>query len=186
MSKSHPTPTGVEVTFDKDELLVSKTDQRGVIVYANTNFIDISGYTEAELIGRPHAIVRHPEMPGCIFQLLWNTVQSGSELFAFVVNLSKDGRHYWVFAHITPDFDAHTGAITGYHSSRRRASSNAIAQIERLYAQLRQAEYNSPSKISGIRESTALLDQTLAANGQTYEEFVCHLFNNTTGALSAA
>ncbi len=170
------TPTGVEVTFGEDELLVSKTNSRGIIVYADTSFIRVSGYAEDELIGRPHAIVRHPDMPRCVFKLLWDTLQSGHELFAYVINLCKDGRHYWVFAHVTPDFDPSTGKISGYHSSRRSVPVEAIEEIEQLYERLLREERRHRNKAAGTEASSALLESILEERGVTYEEYVFRLF----------
>jgi len=186
MGELRPTPNGVEVTFSESEILVSKTDPRGLITYANQEFILLSGYTEEELLGKPHAIVRHPDMPACVFQLLWDTLQSGRELFAYVQNLTKVGSHYWVFAHITPDIDPISGQITGYHSSRRKASSAAIAQITDLYSQLRQEERRHHSKAAGIQASKAILEGILSSSDQTYEEFVFQTFNNPTSDRRAA
>ena len=87
-------PTGVERFFDDDDIIVSKTDLKGKITYANRVFSQVSGYTEPELIGQPHNLIRHPDMPRCVFKLLWDTVQDGREIFAYVVNLCKGGDHY--------------------------------------------------------------------------------------------
>lgn len=86
--------TGKEVFFKPEEIIVSKTDLKGRITYANRVFLDISGFTEAELLGKPHSILRHPEMPRCVFKLLWDTIQNGSEIFAYVINRCKNGDHY--------------------------------------------------------------------------------------------
>jgi PAS domain S-box-containing protein len=94
--------TGVERTFVENEIIVSKTDLKGRITYANDVFIKLAGFTETELLGQPHSIIRHPEMPRCVFKLLWDTIAEGGEIFAYVVNRSKNGDHYWVFAHVTP------------------------------------------------------------------------------------
>ncbi len=69
-------------------------------------FLTIAGYTEREVLGQPHSMIRHPDMPRGVFALLWETIASGSEIFAYVVNLAKNGDHYWVFAHVTPTFPA--------------------------------------------------------------------------------
>ena len=110
--------TGVERFFDKNEIIVSKTNLKGHITYANKTFLNIAGYTEKEVLGEPHSILRHPDMPRCVFQLLWDTVQEKKEIFAYVINRTKIGDHYWVMAHVTPSFDA-SGQIDGYHSNRR-------------------------------------------------------------------
>jgi len=98
--------TGVERFFDADEVIVSKTDLKGRITYANRVFQRVAGYGEAELMGAPHSIVRHPAMPRCVFKLLWDTLEAKQEIFAYVINRARNGDHYWVFAHVTPSFDA--------------------------------------------------------------------------------
>jgi PAS domain S-box-containing protein len=127
--------TGVERHLRPDDIIVSKTDPKGRVTYANQTFLDIAGYVESEVLGKPHNLVRHPEMPRAVFKLLWDTISSGHEIFAYVVNLAKNGDHYWVFAHVTPTFDA-AGAIKGYHSSRRAPTAAAIAAIRPVYAEL--------------------------------------------------
>lgn len=98
MGRNRPTPTGVERRFGEDELIVTKTDLKGRITYCNEVFVRMSGYTEQECLGEPHNIIRHPDMPRCVFKLLWDTIQGGQEIFAYVLNLSKNGDHYWVLA----------------------------------------------------------------------------------------
>ena len=186
MNLHRPTPTGVEVTFDPADIIVSKTDKRGIITYADRTFIEVSGYSEGELLGRPHSIIRHPEMPRCVFKLLWDTIQRGREIFAYVINLGKRGQHYWVFAHVTPDRDLRTGAITGYHSSRRLAAPEAIAEIRKLYAALLKEERAHSNKLDGMRASAALLEQLLAEEGVTYEQFVFDLYRRTEAGLPVA
>ena len=110
--------TGVERTFGTDEIIVSKTDTKGRIIYANEVFLRLAGFSEREIIGQPHSIIRHPAMPRCVFKLLWDTISSGKECFAYVLNRSKNGDHYWVLAHVTPTFDS-KGTIVSYHSNRR-------------------------------------------------------------------
>jgi PAS domain S-box-containing protein len=121
-----PTPTGRERTFDDEEIIVSKTDLSGRITYANDVFLRISGYTEAEVIGQPHSLIRHPDMPRSVFNLLWKTIGAGQEIFAYVVNMAKNGDHYWVLAHVTPTFGP-AGDIIGFHSNRRTRSAPRLA-----------------------------------------------------------
>ena len=92
------TLTGVERFFDDDEIIVSKTDLKGIITYGNSVFYRLAGYTEKELIGVNHNVIRHPDMPRAVFKLLWDTLAEGREIFAYVVNRAKNGDHYWVFA----------------------------------------------------------------------------------------
>ena len=106
MSKGRIQPSGRERRFDADEIIVSKTDATGRITYVNDVFCRVALYDEAELVGQPHSIIRHPDMPRCVFKLLWDTVERGEEIFAFVKNMAKNGDHYWVLAHVTPTVDA--------------------------------------------------------------------------------
>ncbi len=94
-------PTGVERAFGPEEIIVSKTDPKGVVTYANDVFVRVSGYAEDEIVGAPHNLIRHPAMPRAVFRLMWDVIPTGQELFAYVLNLAADGGHYWVLAHVT-------------------------------------------------------------------------------------
>lgn len=167
-------PTGVERSFDPSEVIVSKTDPTGKITYANRVFVRVSGYREAELHGAPHSIVRHPDMPRCVFKLLWDTIGHGQEIFAYVLNLAKTGEHYWVFAHVTPTFDER-GSIIGYHSNRRVPHRGALEVVRPLYASLLAEERRHADRAAGMAASTALLEKTLRELGKTHEELVFSL-----------
>ena len=179
MSRNHSHLTGREVTFGVEEILVSKTDQRGVITYANTVFQRVSSYNEGELIGQPHNILRHPAMPRAVFKLLWDTIQSHREIFAYVLNRAKHGDEYWVFAHITPSFGM-DGKINGFHSNRRFAHRDAIGKVTRLYQQMLHEEQNHARAVDAMTASTRLLQQELERNGQNYDEYVFNLSAKTT------
>lgn len=168
------TPTGVERTFEPDELIVTKTDLKGRITYANDVFLRVSAFVEDDVIGKPHNIIRHPAMPRCIFALLWETLERGEEMFAYVVNVAGDGAHYWVFAHVTPSFDER-GTMVGYHSNRRVPDRSAIAAVEAVYAQLIATEARHPRPTDAIAASRAELEDLLAQRGATYDEFVWSL-----------
>ena len=159
------TPKNNEKTFNSNELLVTKTDLKGVITYANQKFINIIGLKEEELIGKPHNIIRHPDMPKIIFKLLWDTLKSGSEINAYVKNLCADGSYYWVMANVTPSYL--NGKVIGYHSARRTASKDALSIIEPLYKQLLSAE-----KSGGMSASQKILDNLLKEKGMEYDEFI--------------
>lgn len=167
-------PTGVERSFGDDQIIVSKTDTRGVLTYVNELFVEISAYPEHELLGRPHSVIRHPDMPRCVFKLLWERISSGSELFAYVVNLAADGAHYWVLAHVTPTRDA-SGRIVGYHSNRRTACPRALERIQPLYGTLLAEERRHDHAPSAIDASGTLLRSELDLLGMTYDEFVWSL-----------
>lgn len=169
------TPTGREVFFDRDDIIVSKTDLKGHITYANDTFLDIAGYTEAEVVGQPHNLIRHPDMPRCVFKLLWATLEQGNEIFAYVVNLTKNGDHYWVLAHVTPSRDA-GGNIVGYHSTRRVPNPDTIRNtIIPLYRELSEIEQSAANRKDGMQTAFAHLVAKLEDNGVEYDEFVASL-----------
>jgi len=166
--------TGVERSFGKDDIIVSKTDLKGKITYANDTFLEIADYTESEVMGAPHSLIRHPEMPRAVFKLLWDTVQTGKEIFAYVVNRTKGGDHYWVLAHVTPDFDA-SGNVSGYHSNRRVPEESALAKVKPLYEQLRAEERHHSDPKTGLEASTKILTDLLEENGVPYDQFILSL-----------
>lgn len=173
-SASRKYVTGVERTFDRDEIIVSKTDLKGRITYANDVFLRVAGYAEKDLIDAPHNLVRHPDMPRCVYKLLWDTISAGHEIFAYVVNRAANGDHYWVFAHVTPMFD-HDGRIVGYHSSRRVPDRSAVAKAQSLYATLRAEEAAHAEPSAGMAASTDKLLGILREKGISYDEFVLTL-----------
>ena len=171
---ARPTPTGKERTFGENEIIVSKTDPKGRLTYVNDVFCRVGLYSEAELIGEPHSIVRHPDMPRCIFALLWQRIQSGREIFAYVKNMAKNGDHYWVLAHVTPSYDG-DGAIDGYHSNRRVPDRKALAAVEPLYRDLLATENAQPDRKAGMAAAGAQLEALLRDKGKSYDEFVFSL-----------
>lgn len=166
--------TGVERTFGKNEVIVSKTDMKGLITYGNEVFLRMAGYTLEEALGKPHNIIRHPDMPKIVFKLLWDRMKAGKEIFAYVVNRSRNGDHYWVFAHVTPSFDKAKN-IVGAHSNRRSPDPSAIKKIEPIYQLLKQEEEKHPMAKDGMAASLALLTSVLAEKGISYDEFVLSL-----------
>ncbi|SEH27419.1 PAS domain-containing protein [Magnetospirillum fulvum] len=171
MSKQDIHLTGVERTFGRDDIIVSKTDPKGRIIYANEVFLSIAGYTEDEILGAPHSIIRHPEMPRCVFKLLWDTIESGKEIFAYVVNRAKNGDHYWVLAHVTPTFDS-SGKIISYHSNRRSPRREAVAKAEALYRELLAIEQAHSDRKAGMDAAFQAMVSKLQAAGLPYDEFV--------------
>lgn len=166
-------PTSVEKIMREDDFIVSKTDIKGRITYANRIFIEYSGYTERELLHAPHNIIRHPDMPRGVFHLLWNTIQSGSEICAYVKNMSKDGSFYWVFANVTPVRDADE-TITGFYSVRRKPNREALEKIIPLYAEMLAAEQKAGTK-DAVEASLALATNALQAAGVEYDEYILTL-----------
>ncbi|MEY4504136.1 MAG: hypothetical protein RL154_429 [Pseudomonadota bacterium] len=159
--------SNVELTFKEDEFIISKTDLNGKITYGNEHFISISGYSEKELLNMPHNILRHPDMPSIIFKLLWEHISKGQEIFAYVKNLNKIGKYYWVFAHVTPSFDE-LGRIIGYHSVRRKPNMQIIPMVESLYRDMLAKE-----KQKGLQASEVVLQETITKKGfVSYAEFI--------------
>lgn len=167
-------PTDEEATFADTEIIVSKTDLKGHLTYVNKVFMDISGYVEGELLGQPHNIIRHPEMPRTVFKYLWDSIGSGREIFAYVKNMTKSGGYYWVFAHVTPTFGA-TGEIVGYHSNRRTPDTDALKRIKPLYQALLEEENRSANRKDGLTAGINLLEETLKAENLAYDEFIFSL-----------
>jgi len=135
-----PNPIDEEYTFDKG-LIVSSTDLKGIITYANRKFCEIAGYSKDELIGKNHNIVRHPDMPKAAFQEVWDTIKVKKDWTGIVKNMRKDGRYYWVYSHISPVVI--DDEISGYTAARRPASATEIEEIIPIYKELLEKENNS-------------------------------------------
>lgn len=160
-----PTPTDVEHEVTDVDLIVSKSDAKGDIVYANPIFIKISGYSQGELMDKPHSLLRHPDMPKVIFKYLWDNIQAGKEVHAFVKNLCKDGGYYWVLAQVRPAVNP-DGSFRNYVSTRKRAMPEAKKAIAELYAKLLEVE-----KSDGVEASEKALTAYLEENGVTPDTF---------------
>ncbi len=168
--KYKSTPTKLELVLADDKLLVSKTDPKGILTYANNAFIDISGYTESELLGRQHNIIRHPDMPRVIFRLLWETLKNNREFNGYIKNMAKDGSYYWVFANVAPSFSI-DNELLGYNSVRRKPDPDKLNYIQNLYLELLEIEQQSSSK-DGMDEAQFKLDSVLNGREKGYDEFI--------------
>ncbi len=167
--------TGVERFFEDNEIIVSKTDLKGRMTYCNDVFLRLADYSEKDCLGQPHSMIRHPEMPRCVFGLLWNTIQDGREIFAYVVNRSKNGDHYWVNAHVTPSRDG-SGNIIGFHSNRRVPDRNILEdKIIPLYKDLLAEEKKASNRKAGLQASTEMFTNMLKKHGLEYDEFIATL-----------
>ena len=173
MSKNTPL-TGHERFFDEDELIVSKTDTKGRITYANEVFLRIALYEESEVLGKAHNLIRHPEMPRCVFRFLWDRIAAKHEVFAYVINKCKNGDHYWVFAHVTPTINDQ-GRITGYHSSRRVPSQDALDVVKPLYEELLAIEAKFRTPREQWQASLPVLVGKLESMGVSYDELIFKL-----------
>jgi PAS domain S-box-containing protein len=168
-------PTRREVFFDEHELIVSKTDLKGRITYANQTFCKISSYPESEVVGKPHSIVRHPDMPRAVFKLLWDTLAEGREIFAYVKNMSRTGDFYWVFAHVTPSSDR-DGKLCGFHSNRRVPDRKVVENtIAPLYAAVLEEEHKHRNGQTGLTAGYERLTSYLKAKNTSYDQFIFSL-----------
>ena len=166
-----PAPTGREILWGEEEIIVSKTDLKGIILYANQTFLRIARYEESEVLGQPHNLIRHPDMPKCVFKLLWDTLEAGDEIFAYVKNMAKDGDHYWVFAHVTPTCGAN-GRIVGYHSNRRCPERKHVELLEGIYAKLLTEEKRHADWREGMASAGRMLQSMVAEHHMGYPEFI--------------
>ncbi|WP_264523485.1 PAS domain-containing protein [Flavobacterium sp. N502536] len=159
-----------EVTWDKTQVIMSKTNAFGIIEYANEVFVDVCGYEDYELMGQPHNIIRHPDMPRVIFKVLWENLKSGKNFHAIVKNLAKSGRYYWVIT----DFEIakdENGVIVNYFGRRQAVPQEVIAlHIEPLYKKLLQIE-----AASGMEFSEKYLIGFLEEKKRTYVEYIKEL-----------
>jgi PAS domain S-box-containing protein len=170
---SQPTPTDHEIILDPKRYIVSKTDTKGVIEYGNDYFVEISGYTESELIGKPHNIIRHPDMPKIVFKMMWDRIKQGKNIMAIVKNLAKDGSYYWVVTEFEAKRDPLSGEIVSYTAFRKSAPKKAVEAIEPIYKQLLEIE-----KEGGMEASEQYLRSYLEDKGITYDEFINNLVGN--------
>jgi len=162
MNKS--APRDEEIILDPKRYIVSETDEKGKITFVNDYFIEVSGYSEEELMGKPHSIVRHPDMPKVVFKLLWETISQGKNINAVVKNLAKDGRYYWIFTEFESRRDTDTGKIIGYHAARKSISKHVLEIIADLYAKLLKIEKNE-----GVEASEKYLISFLKEKGDDIE-----------------
>lgn len=161
---NRPIPRNEAIALDPKRYLVSRTDKHGVIEFANDYFVEISGYSKEELIGQPHSLIRHPDMPRIVFKIMWERIQNGKDILALVKNLAKDGRYYWVFTTFEPDRDLDSGEIFGYKAFRKAAPKDVVEIIEGLYKELLAVE-----KKDGIEASFSYLQDFLHAKDPSLE-----------------
>ena len=142
-----------EYAFPKGQTLVSTTDLKGRILYCNPMFIEVSGYEKQELLGQPHNMIRHPDMPEEAFRDMWETIASGNPWSAPVKNRRKDGSFYWVMANVTPLMQG--DQPTGFMSVRTEATREQVQAAEQLYRQM-QAEKQAGTLVHTLREGQVI------------------------------
>ena len=170
--KNRSTTNSREKSVPENAFIVTKTDSKGRIAYANRLFLELSGYQEGEILGKSHNVIRHPEMPRGIFKLLWDSIKSGQEFNGYIKNLCKDGGFYWVFANITPSLK--NGELLGYYSVRRKARDAALPQIQNLYQDMLAAEANVDTT-EAVTASLSLLNSRLNQHSVSYDQYVLTL-----------
>ena len=170
MKRKDIIPTSQERLMRENDFIVSKTDLAGRITYGNEIFIEFSGYSEEELLGSQHNIIRHPDMPRAVFHLLWDYLAKDREIFAYVKNMSKDGGYYWVFAQVAPMKAANNKKI-GYTSVRRMPNPKAIPIVAEVYRNMLEAERKAGAR-DAIAASGAVLAAVLKDKGVSYEELI--------------
>ncbi len=162
---------------------MSKTDLAGRITYANRTFMRVSNYTETELLGKPHNILRHKDMPAGVFYGLWQTLRAGKEFFGFVKNRTSDGNYYWVFANVTPDVI--NGNVVGFYSVRRFAPPQAVSALTNFYTQMHEQEQGFRGSEAARHSWHWLLDEVNTRARCDYDEFVLNLYLKfTEGAVA--
>jgi len=166
-----PTIINEEITWDTNKTIVSKTDVFGTILYANDVFSEASEYSTLELIGEPHNIIRHPDMPKVAFTLLWEALKNEENFHAIVKNLTKSGKYYWVITDFTIDRDD-TGKVTGYTARRKSVPKSVVEKIAPLYKTLLDIEKNKGEKVSEMYFHAYLNEEI----GKSYDDFVVDLF----------
>ncbi|WP_139453444.1 PAS domain-containing protein [Campylobacter armoricus] len=158
-----------EKILEPDTLITSKTDLKGNIIYANDDFLKYAGYKMEEILYKPHNIVRHLDMPRTVFKCLWDFIQDGKEIFAFVKNKTKFDDYYWVFTNVTASFDEQ-GNIINYYSVRRKPKREAIPTIEQVYKNLLEVEQRN-----GIKAGVDELMKIVNSYGMSYNQLILEL-----------
>ncbi len=125
----------IETVVPEDELIISRTDLRGIITYVNETFAAISGYTSEELIGKPHNVIRHPDMPSAVFKDLWQTLQAGKKWGGYVKNMRSDTGFYWVYAEVSAVYKE--GELVEYKSIRTPIRSEEKLEYQKRYDAMR-------------------------------------------------
>ncbi|NGM87596.1 PAS domain-containing protein [Parapusillimonas sp. SGNA-6] len=186
MRKNFPV-YNVETKVRADQYLISKTDKKGKITYANPAFVEISGYTREELIGKPHNLIRHPDMPASAFQDLWDTLHAGKPWLGLVKNRRKDGGFYWVLANVAPIFEH--GEVTGYASVRVKASDEQIEAAQDFYDRINAGENTGYTVKEGQRVRTGwrrLLDVVALPFADTLKAGMFRMAALSTGTIAVS
>ncbi len=170
-----PKPINKQIKLNKYKYIMSRTDTRGFIQYANDYFTEISGYSSSELIGANHNIIRHPDMPKVIFKLMWERLKNGQQIHAVVKNLSKSGEYYWVTTKFDIKRHPFDNKIVGYLAYRQAASAKTVKIISEFYDKLLSIE-----EVNGMEASEKYLRGYLEEKGVTYDTFIDDIIDNNS------
>ena len=158
-----------EIIINKNDVLVTRTDHSGIINYANDTFMKVTGFSESEIIGKAHNIIRHPDMPKAIFYIMWKNIKRRKNIVAIVKNCAKNGDYYWVATDFRHEEDF-SGAIKNYVAFRRPINQDNIEVIERLYSKLLEIE-----ETSGMEASVKYFNRYLKDRDMSYTEFIADI-----------
>jgi len=168
----------IETIVPSDELIVSRTDLNGTITYANETFAQISGYEIDELIGKPHNIVRHPDMPYSVFKTLWETLRRGDMWKGYVKNLRKDGGFYWVYAEVSGVYKE--GVLVEYKSLRVPMDEETKIKMQRIYDELKMKEENIARTVIYLQSDLVEKIEKLAQEKKrSSDDIVNEILNDT-------
>lgn len=172
LTVERPTPIDKEVGWNKSQVVISETDVYGRITNVNDVFCNVCGYSPEEMIGQPHSIIRHPDMPKLVFKLLWDNLKVGNNFIGVIKNLAKSGEYYWVITDFEMRRDA-TGNITHY-IARRKSVPKAVIEnyVAPLYENLLKLE-----KVGGMELSSRFFKNYLAKQGKDYIDFIIDVMN---------
>jgi PAS domain S-box-containing protein len=175
---SKPIPNNREILLDPSKIIMSKTNAKGIIEYANDYFMEISGYEQHDLMGEPHNVIRHPDMPKTIFKFLWDTIQKGENIHAIVKNMSKDGKYYWVLTNFEFKYNENN-EIVSYYSRRKAAPKEAVIEIEKLYNTLKSIEQKQNMQVA-LNYFLGMLEEKKI----TYHQFIMKILGVTENELN--
>ncbi|MDO4781896.1 MAG: PAS domain-containing protein [Capnocytophaga felis] len=179
LTTKKPLPIDREVVWDKSKIIVSETDIYGRIVEVNDAFCDVSGYSIVEMIGQPHSLVRHPDMPQLIFKMLWDNLKNENNFVGVIKNLAKSGEYYWVITDFIIQKDI-LGNVTNYIARRKSVSRDIVDnRIAPLYETLLKLE-----KIGGMELSGRFLKNYLDKEGKDYIGFIFDIVTKNKQYLS--
>lgn len=172
-----PVPIDKEVLVDPSKTIMSKTNAKGIIEYANDYFVELSGYEEYELMGKSHNIVRHPDMPKTIFKIMWENLKDGKNVHTLIKNLTKEGKYYWVLTHFEFKTNVHN-EIMSYYSRRKAIPKNLITRVEELYKIVKIIE-----ETKGADLAYSYLKGLLEEKNYTFNELIAERMGVTQATL---